>query len=372
MRISSPAPELQAADRSARCPRSCRSSARLALARSRARRRRRRAAASFSSPRRSKCAVRAPVLQLARELARAAPHGAAPAAARRCPRSGTRAGSGRETRRAAQAGSTNRENTSDAQRTRHADAAVGARSEQDRERAEMTRFMRWAGERHGRPFADYAELWQLVGGRARGLLGEHLGVLRRARLAAATSGCWTPARCPARAGSRARELNYAENLLAAATSATPGDGGGAARLGAARAGRAHLGRAAAQVARRGRRPARAGRRPRRPRGGLHAEHPRDAHRVPGGRQHRGDLVERRARVRGAQRDRPLRADRAEGAAGGRRLPPRRQGLRPHAPPSQSILAELPTVEHVCCCPTCARTAIATQRGLPEPAIDVGR
>ena len=48
------------------------------------------------------------------------------------------------------------------------------------------------------------------------------------------------------------------------------------------------------------------------------------------REHRRDLVERRAGVRRAQRDRPLRADRAEGAAGGRRLPPRRQGLRPHA------------------------------------------
>jgi len=28
------------------------------------------------------------------------------------------------------------------------------------ERAEMTRFMRWAGERRGHPFADYAELWR--------------------------------------------------------------------------------------------------------------------------------------------------------------------------------------------------------------------
>jgi acetoacetyl-CoA synthetase len=30
----------------------------------------------------------------------------------------------------------------------------------DRERAEMTRFMRWVGERRGREFADYAELWR--------------------------------------------------------------------------------------------------------------------------------------------------------------------------------------------------------------------
>ena len=34
---------------------------------------------------------------------------------------------------------------------------------------------------------------------------------------------------------------------------------------------------------------------RRPRGRIHAEHPRDARRVPGRRQHRRDLVERRSR-----------------------------------------------------------------------------
>jgi acetoacetyl-CoA synthetase len=32
-------------------------------------------------------------------------------------------------------------------------------SEQERERAEMTRFMCWTGERRGRPFRDYGELW---------------------------------------------------------------------------------------------------------------------------------------------------------------------------------------------------------------------
>ena len=33
-------------------------------------------------------------------------------------------------------------------------------SAEDRERAEMTRFMRFAGERRGRAFADYDELWR--------------------------------------------------------------------------------------------------------------------------------------------------------------------------------------------------------------------
>jgi acetoacetyl-CoA synthetase len=33
-------------------------------------------------------------------------------------------------------------------------------SAEDLKRAEMTRFMRWTGERRGRPFADYGELWR--------------------------------------------------------------------------------------------------------------------------------------------------------------------------------------------------------------------
>ncbi len=141
------------------------------------------------------------------------------------------------------------------------------------------------------------------------------------------------------------ELNYAENLLAR------GDerGGEVAvlhcselrELGAADVGRADRGGRGG-----GRRPAQPGRGARRPRGCVHAEHPRDADRVPGGGEHRRDLVERGAGVRRAQRDRPLRADRAEGAAGGGRLPPRRQGLRPHGQSCERILEELPTVEHV--------------------------
>ena len=66
----------------------------------------------------------------------------------------------------------------------------------------------------------------------------------------------------------------------------------------------------------------------RPGGRLHAEHPRDGGGVPGVRVDRSDVVLGRAGVRRAQRDRPLRPDRAEGAAGDRRLPLRRQGLRP--------------------------------------------
>ena len=75
-------------------------------------------------------------------------------------------------------------------------------SAEELERAAMTRFMRWAGERHGRDVRRLRRAAAMVGGGARGLLGGHLGVLRRA--------CSPPyervlerARCPARAGSRA-------------------------------------------------------------------------------------------------------------------------------------------------------------------------
>jgi acetoacetyl-CoA synthetase len=41
-----------------------------------------------------------------------------------------------------------------------AEAPLWEPSEQQRERAEMTRFMRFAGERRGAPFGDYEQLWQ--------------------------------------------------------------------------------------------------------------------------------------------------------------------------------------------------------------------
>ena len=132
-------------------------------------------------------------------------------------------------------------------------------------------------------------------------------------------------------------LNYAEHML--------GDdarcGGDRRALEHARADRADLRR----VARPGRpcagRADAARRRPRRPRRRLPAEHPGDARRVPGDGEPGRDLGERLARVRRPQRDRPARADRAQGAAGrstatrsatrastgGRRSPRSRPGCR---------------------------------------------
>ena len=113
----------------------------------------------------------------------------------------------------------------------------------------------------------------------------------------------------------------------------PGQGGRRAgdrpRGRAARPGRAHVGRAArAGRGHRGRAEG-AGRRARRPRGGVHAEHPGGDRGVPRHRFDRRRVVELLAGLRRAQRRRPLPADRAEGAAGGRRLQVQRQGVRPH-------------------------------------------
>ncbi len=78
--------------------------------------------------------------------------------------------------------------------------------------AEMTRFMSWVGERHDRSFADYGELWRWSVDELEefwACLWEFCGVRARSP----TSRCWRRGRCPGRAGSRGRALNYAENLL---------------------------------------------------------------------------------------------------------------------------------------------------------------
>ena len=54
--------------------------------------------------------------------------------------------------------STNRENTPMSGAPEQ--ARCGSRPRRSVERAEMTRFMRFAGERRGAPFADYDELWR--------------------------------------------------------------------------------------------------------------------------------------------------------------------------------------------------------------------
>ena len=89
-----------------------------------------------------------------------------------------------------------------------------------------------------------------------------------------------------------------------------------------------LGRAPRADRRRRRRAGRPRRRARRPGRRLPPEHRRDGHRLPRLRVARCRLVFLLPRFRRSRRRRPLRADRAEGAARGRRLPLRRARLRP--------------------------------------------
>ena len=234
------------------------------------------------------------------------------------------------------------------------------------ERAEMTRFMRWAGERHGAPFRGLCGAVAVVGRRARGVLGRHLGVLRRARLQALRAGarragshempgtvwfeerraelrrepaagpgvhdppisenlspCFTPPSC-----AELREITWGELTSSPAVCSSPRRRGGLRSLGVGRGDR------------------------------VVAYMPNILETLIAflavGERRRG-VVERRARVRGAQRDRPLRPDRAEGPARRRRLPPRRQGLRPMALVVEEILAELPSVEHVVVLPYLSTT-----------------
>ena len=121
------------------------------------------------------------------------------------------------------------------------------------------------------------------------------------------------------------QLNYAEHLF---RGARPGETAIVHASESEPLARADLGRARGSGGALRRRAAAARGRARRPRRGLHAERARDGGGVPGLREHRRGLVELRARVRHADRRRPLQADRAEGADRHRGLPLRREGLRP--------------------------------------------
>ena len=219
----------------------------------------------------------------------------------------------------------------------------GSPPPEDLAAAEMTRFMRWAGERRGRPFADYEELWRWSVDELEEFWACDLGVLRRARVASRTSGCSARARCRARAGSRARSSTTPRTC---SRGRDPGEiavlhaselrdldtltwGELRAQVAAAAAGLRALGvgRGDRVVA-------------------YMPNIPETLVAFLATREHRGDLVERGARVRRPQRDRPLRPDRAEGAARGRRLPPRRQGLRPRARCSRASSPSCRRVEHV--------------------------
>ena len=298
--------------------------------RSRARARRPRAAGRSARVRRSKCADARPSLRLALQLRGGGRDRARGQRAVGARRSGRRARAGRETRRAARRGP--RTARIPACPAHRAAAACGSRP--SRTRARRDDALHALGRRaRGARLRDYEELWRWSVRRARGVLGEHLGVLRRARVATLRARARLARdarralvrgrraqlrreharRCSAsrRPAGRRRDRRACTPRSCASSASSPG---------------ASSRSAVAQAA-----------------GGLRALGVQRGDRVVAYMpnipetliaflavgEHRRDLVERRAGVRRAQRDRPLRADRAEGAARGRRLPPRRQGLRPH-------------------------------------------
>jgi acetoacetyl-CoA synthetase len=86
-------------------------------------------------------------------------------------------------------------------------------SPEDRERAEMTRFMNWAGERRGRPFASYEELWQWSVDELEDFwagIWEFCGV----RASKPYERVLGSREMPGASWFEGSELNYAENMLA--------------------------------------------------------------------------------------------------------------------------------------------------------------
>jgi acetoacetyl-CoA synthetase len=85
-------------------------------------------------------------------------------------------------------------------------------SSEDLDRAELTRYMRWAGERRGRPFADYAELWLWSVSELEDFwasIWEFFGV----RASQPYEQVLDTHRMPGARWFHGAELNYAENML---------------------------------------------------------------------------------------------------------------------------------------------------------------
>ena len=205
--------------------------------------------------------------------------------------------------------------------------------------------MRWLEAERGLAFGgDYARALAVVGRRPRGLLGLDLGLLRafaprrryergarlardaRRRVVSGGAGSTTPSTCfrgkPRRRGSRSATPPSCATL-------EPADLGRAARAGRAAAPRG-CGRSGSGAATASSPTCRTSPR----RWSPSSPPPRSAR---SGRSCSPDFG-------AAQRRRPLRPDRAQGAARGRRLPLRRQGLRPHRDRRRACAAEMPALE----------------------------
>ena len=215
-------------------------------------------------------------------------------------------------------------------------------SRSDGEKSLLTGYLRWLETSRGLPFESYPELWAWSVDDLERVLAVDLGLLRGAG-ASRPSACSAGARCRARSGSRAPSSRYAEHLFrgkrddaVAIVHASELRPLGGADLGrAARADRARSRPACARSA--------SGRGDR-----VVAYLPNIPETVAAflACASIGAIWSCCSPDFGAaQRRRPLRADRAEGAARRRRLPLRRQGLRPARRRRRARSAELPTLEH---------------------------
>ncbi|MGA2320276.1 MAG: acetoacetate--CoA ligase [Solirubrobacteraceae bacterium] len=85
-------------------------------------------------------------------------------------------------------------------------------TKEDRERAQISRFMAWAGERRGRPFADYAELWRWSVEQVEDFWAA-IWEFCEVRASRPYERVLDSRRMPGTHWFQGAELNYAENLL---------------------------------------------------------------------------------------------------------------------------------------------------------------
>ena len=202
----------------------------------------------------------------------------------------------------------------------------------------------WAGSRRSGARRSTAthDAVAVVGRRPRRVLVVDLGLLRRAIGHAARRRCSADGAMPGARWFPGATLNYAEHALRAGRRRRRSRWSPASQTrGAGRPDRRRAARRRWRARRAGLQRLGVGRG--RPGGGLPAEHPRDAGGLPGHRQPRRDLVVVRAGVRHRSVDRPVRPDRADGAARRRRLPLRRPGRSTARPRSAAIRARAAAV-----------------------------
>ena len=185
----------------------------------------------------------------------------------------------------------------------------------------------------------------VVGGRARPRSGPRSGTTSTCSASAGTGRCWPAARCPTSSWFAGTTLNYARNALRRPRTASRT---GPRSIYRVRGGPERARSATRELARRGgqgaRGPARRSASTAGDRVAAYLPNIPEALIAPAGhRQPRRDLDVLLAGLRRAQRDRPVRPDRAQGADRGRRLRLRRQAVRPAAEVA-AIAAALPGLE----------------------------